>query len=76
MIWRDYLDFLKSAPGSVGGTGWQDQQKMDTLRKAYQKAVATPMGVVQQIWKEYNDFEMGLNKITVSSHPLPSIIFV
>ena len=34
-IWQDYIAFIKSGPGQLGGTGWQDQQKMDLLRKAY-----------------------------------------
>ncbi|KAI1803200.1 hypothetical protein F4811DRAFT_562646 [Daldinia bambusicola] len=63
-IWQDYIQFLKSGPGQVGGTGWQDQQKMDVLRKAYQRAVAIPMSNVNSLWKEYDHFEMGLNKMT------------
>ena len=64
-IWQDYLQFLRSAPGQVGGTGWQDQQKMDSLRKAYQRAICIPTQAVNSLWKEYDSFEMGLNKITV-----------
>ncbi|KAK6592438.1 cfia complex component, partial [Botrytis cinerea] len=48
-IWQDYIQFIRSAPGSIGGNSWQDQQKMDQLRKAYQRAIC---------------FEMGLNKMT------------
>lgn len=65
-IWQDQLSFIKSAPGSVGGSNWQDQQKMDSLRKAYQKAVTLPVEGVEKIWKEYDQFEQGLNKLTVS----------
>ncbi|KAI1645255.1 uncharacterized protein F4817DRAFT_360146 [Daldinia loculata] len=63
-IWQDYIQFIKSGPGQVGGAGWQDQQKMDVLRKAYQRAVAIPMANVNSLWKEYDHFEMGLNKMT------------
>jgi cleavage stimulation factor subunit 3 len=63
-IWRDYLTFIKNGPGVVGGSSWQDQQKMDLLRKTYQKAVCVPVEYVDQFWKEYEAFEMGLNKIT------------
>ncbi|KAI8960335.1 hypothetical protein F5Y11DRAFT_269844 [Daldinia sp. FL1419] len=63
-IWQDYIQFVKSGPGQVGGTGWQDQQKMDILRKAYQRAIAIPMANVNSLWKEYDHFEMGLNKMT------------
>jgi cleavage stimulation factor subunit 3 len=66
-IWRDYIDFIKSGPGVVGGSSWQDQQKMDLLRKTYQKAICLPIEGVDAIWKEYDQFEMGLNKLTVNS---------
>lgn len=64
-IWNDYLQFVRSAPGTVGGSSWQDQQKMDLLRKAYQRAICVPNQMVTMMWKEYNAFEIGLNKITV-----------
>ncbi|KAL4786186.1 hypothetical protein BJX76DRAFT_322160 [Aspergillus varians] len=63
-IWTDYINFIRSGPGNVGGSGWQDQQKMDLLRKAYQRAICVPMQVVNTLWKEYDQFEMGLNKLT------------
>ncbi|KXJ89452.1 hypothetical protein Micbo1qcDRAFT_189588 [Microdochium bolleyi] len=61
-IWSDYIQFLKSGPGQVGGSSWQDQQKMDILRKAYQRAICVPMPNLNALWKEYNQFELGLNK--------------
>ncbi|KAI1210062.1 uncharacterized protein F4807DRAFT_423690 [Annulohypoxylon truncatum] len=63
-IWQDYIQFIKTGPGQIGGTGWQDQQKMDVLRKAYQRAISIPMANVNSLWKEYDQFEMGLNKMT------------
>ncbi|KAF2096830.1 Suf-domain-containing protein [Rhizodiscina lignyota] len=63
-IWQDYIDFIKSGPGTVGGTSWQDQQKMDQLRKAYQRAVVVPTHATNTIWNEYSKFEMDLNKNT------------
>ncbi|UKZ76340.1 mRNA 3'-end-processing protein rna14 [Trichoderma virens FT-333] len=65
-IWQDYVQFIKSGPGQIGGTGWQDQQKMDQLRKAYHRAITVPMSTVNNLWKEYDQFEMGLNKVTVA----------
>jgi cleavage stimulation factor subunit 3 len=64
-IWQDYIQFIKNGPGQVGGTGWQDQQKMDQLRKAYHRAICVPMSAVNNLWKEYDMFEMNLNKVTV-----------
>ncbi|EPS29918.1 hypothetical protein PDE_04868 [Penicillium oxalicum 114-2] len=63
-IWTDYVEFIRSGPGTVGGSGWQDQQKMDLLRKAYHKAICVPTQAVNALWKEYDQFEMGLNKLT------------
>lgn len=73
-IWQDYVQFIKNGPGQVGGTGWQDQQKMDQLRKAYHRAINVPMSTVNTLWKEYDQFEMGLNKVTVGllSSPVTS----
>lgn len=64
-IWMEYIQFVKSAPGMIGGNSWQDQQKMDQLRKAYQRAVTVPMSTLNGLWKEYDQFEMSVNKNTV-----------
>lgn len=64
-LWTDYVEFIKTGPGVVGGTNWQDQQKMDLLRKAYQRAICVPTHSLNTLWKEYDQFEMGLNKLTV-----------
>ena len=63
-IWGDYIQFIKYGPGVVGGNQWQDQQKMDQLRKAYQRAICVPIANVNTLWKDYDQFEMGLNKLT------------
>ncbi|KAK3677215.1 mRNA 3'-end-processing protein rna14 [Recurvomyces mirabilis] len=61
-LWKDYIEFVKSGPGVIGGSGWQDLQKVDALRKAYQRAIKVPSGVVVALWKEYDSFEMVQNK--------------
>ncbi|KAK4100368.1 hypothetical protein N658DRAFT_101441 [Parathielavia hyrcaniae] len=63
-IWAEYIQFIKFGPGTVGGSQWQDQQKMDQLRKAYQRAICVPIANVNTLWKEYDQLEMGLNKLT------------
>ena len=62
-LWIEYINFLKTGPGTVGGTGWQDSQKMDTLREAYGKALCVPTSALLSLWKEYESFEMGISKI-------------
>ncbi|KAF2175602.1 hypothetical protein K469DRAFT_683864 [Zopfia rhizophila CBS 207.26] len=63
-IWQDYIEFIKSGPGVVGGSNWQDMQKMDTLRKVYQRAIAVPTEATLEVWREYDRFELSLNKTT------------
>lgn len=48
-------------------TTWEEGQKMDAIRKAYQRAVQIPMDNVKRVWEEYQEFENNLNKITVST---------
>ncbi|KAK5953947.1 mRNA 3'-end-processing protein rna14 [Knufia fluminis] len=62
-LWQDYINFLRTGPGTVGGSGWQDSQKMDALREAYGKALSVPTSAIQSLWKEYDAFETGINKI-------------
>ncbi len=64
-IWQEYVQFIRTGPGMIGGSNWQDQQKMDLLRKTYQRAICIPTQAVNALWKEYDAFEMGLNKLTV-----------
>lgn len=65
-LWQEYIQFLKSKPGETGGPTWQGQQKMDQLRDAYRKAIKVPTQATQSLWKEYNQFELAMNKTTVS----------
>ncbi|KAF9898213.1 mRNA 3'-end-processing protein rna14, partial [Lobosporangium transversale] len=60
-IWADYIFFLKS--GLVQNT-WEEQQKMDAMRRVYQKAVCIPLNNIENIWRDYDSFENGLNKLT------------
>ncbi|KAJ6544221.1 hypothetical protein B0H19DRAFT_1076360 [Mycena capillaripes] len=60
-IWAEYIQFLNATETS---TTWATQQKMDAIRKVYQRAVQTPLDNVEQLWTQYEAFEMGLNKIT------------
>ena len=65
IIWQDYVQFVRSAPGNHTGTGWQDTQKMDLLRNTYRKAICVPTQAVNNLWKDYDAFEMSINRVTV-----------
>lgn len=43
----------------------EEGHKITVLRRAYQRAVETPMHNLEAIWKEYDAFENDLNKILV-----------
>ncbi|KAF7331026.1 mRNA 3'-end-processing protein RNA14 [Mycena venus] len=64
-IWAEYIQFLNSAETS---NTWEAQQKMDALRKVYHRAVQTPLDNVEQLWTQFEAFEMGLNKITAKKY--------
>lgn len=67
-LWREYIDFIKESPGTVGGSSWQDLQKVDLLRKAYQRAFKVPHSEFVKMWKEYELFERGINSQTARKH--------
>ncbi|KAI9316273.1 hypothetical protein BX666DRAFT_1949031 [Dichotomocladium elegans] len=60
-IWADYIYFLKSAETT---NTWEEQRKMDSTRRTYQKAVAIPLNNVEHLWKEYDQWENNLNRLT------------
>lgn len=63
-LWREYIDFIKTGEGVIGGAGWKDQQKMDFLRSAYHRAVRLPHSELTKLWKEFDIFEIGINRAT------------
>ncbi|KAF9460965.1 hypothetical protein BDZ94DRAFT_1238063 [Collybia nuda] len=60
-IWRDYIQFIRAGETT---TTWEEQQKMDALRKVYHRAVQIPLDNVEGLWQELETFETNLNKIT------------
>ncbi|KAJ8102479.1 hypothetical protein POJ06DRAFT_244736 [Lipomyces tetrasporus] len=61
-VWKDYIDFIKSSPD--GQSTWETQQKMDLLRKVFQRVVCIPVENLENLWQDYNLFENSLNKTT------------
>ena len=66
-LWQDYIALIKSGPGIIGGSSWQDKQKMDSLKSTYEQAICIPSQATNALWKEYDNFEMSLNKTTVTT---------
>ncbi|KAA8541061.1 hypothetical protein F0562_025024 [Nyssa sinensis] len=53
-VWMEYITFLKSLPAQ---TTQDESQRMTAMRKAYQKSIVTPTHHVEQLWKDYENFE-------------------
>lgn len=60
-VWRDYIALLSEREAS---NQWQTGQKMDDIRRTYQRAVAIPLANVETLWREYDAYENSLNRIT------------
>lgn len=69
-VWRGELLPIIARPQltqrSKAATTWEEQQKMDALRKVYHRAVQIPLENVEALWRDLDGFETGLNKITVT----------
>ncbi|RXG61970.1 Cleavage stimulation factor subunit 3, partial [Armadillidium vulgare] len=60
VLWNDYANLLKSV--EVSGS-YAENQKIMAVRKVYQRGVVTPMANIEQLWKDYLDFERSINPI-------------
>ncbi|XP_036595701.1 cleavage stimulation factor subunit 3-like [Trichosurus vulpecula] len=57
-IWMDYINFLKSME-AVGS--YAENQRMVAIRRVYQQGCVSPMINIEQLWKDYNRYEEGIN---------------
>ncbi|KAF7819206.1 cleavage stimulation factor subunit 77 isoform X1 [Senna tora] len=58
-VWMEYISFLKSLPAQ---NTQEESQRMTAVRKVYQKAIVTPMHHIEQLWKEYENFENSVSR--------------
>ncbi|XWS08190.1 hypothetical protein CRYUN_Cryun41cG0058400 [Craigia yunnanensis] len=58
-VWGEYIAFLKSLPAA---NTQEESQRMTAVRKAYQKAIVTPTHHIEQLWKEYENFENSVSR--------------
>ncbi|XP_015698786.1 cleavage stimulation factor subunit 77 isoform X2 [Oryza brachyantha] len=58
-VWMDYIAFLKSMPSM---TPQEESHRMTTVRKVYQKAILVPTNHVEQLWKDYENFENSVSR--------------
>ncbi|CAK8683477.1 unnamed protein product [Clavelina lepadiformis] len=59
-IWADYVTFLKSVE-AVGS--YAENQRITAVRRVYQRGCVNPMISIEQLWREYTQYEQGINAI-------------
>lgn len=47
-------------------TPQEESHRMTTIRKVYQKAILVPTSHVEQLWKDYDNFENSVSRTLVS----------
>lgn len=60
-LWLKYIQYIKDYEPT---SSFEEQQKMDQLRKVFHKALVHPNHQMEEIWKLYDKFENDLNKLT------------
>ncbi|KAI5059393.1 hypothetical protein GOP47_0025712 [Adiantum capillus-veneris] len=58
-VWMEYIAFLKATP--------EESQRMTAVRKAYQRAILAPIHLVEQLWKDYENFENSVSRALAKS---------
>nr|XP_016476871.1 PREDICTED: cleavage stimulation factor subunit 77-like isoform X3 [Nicotiana tabacum] len=58
-VWMEYIAFLRSSPAQ---TTQEESQRMTSVRKAYQRAIVTPTHHVEQLWRDYENFENSISR--------------
>lgn len=58
-VWMEYISFLKSLPAI---NAQEESHRMTTMRKIYQKAIVTPTHHIEQLWKDYENFENSVSR--------------
>lgn len=57
-LWQQYIEFIDNWRPS---TQWEQQQKIDLLRKVYHRCVKLPIRNVERLWNSYLLFEQQLD---------------
>ncbi|KAL5726176.1 Cleavage stimulation factor subunit 77 [Ranunculus cassubicifolius] len=58
-VWMEYIAYLRSLPVM---TAQEESQRMILVRKAYQKAIVMPTHHIEQLWKDYENFENSVSR--------------
>ncbi|CAD6968198.1 unnamed protein product [Tilletia controversa] len=60
-IWMEYIHFIKEREARAA---YKEGQKMDDLRRVYHRALSIPLNNIELIWRDYDQWESSLNKVT------------
>ncbi|EPS60767.1 hypothetical protein M569_14035, partial [Genlisea aurea] len=58
-VWMEYIAYLKSLPAQ---TTIEESQRMTTIRKTYQRAIVMPTSHLEQLWRDYENFENSVSR--------------
>ncbi|CAK8538091.1 unnamed protein product [Lathyrus sativus] len=58
-LWMEYISFLKSLPPVHEQ---EEPYQMTVIRKVYQRAIITPTNQIEQLWKDYENFENSVSR--------------
>ncbi|XP_051131496.1 cleavage stimulation factor subunit 77 isoform X2 [Andrographis paniculata] len=53
-VWMEYIAYLKSLPGQ---RTQEESNQMGIIRRTYQRAIVMPTHHVEQLWRDYENFE-------------------
>lgn len=63
---RVYAIFSLERDGLQAANTQEETQRMTAVRKAYQKAIVTPTHHIEQLWRDYENFENSVSRQLVS----------
>ncbi|KAA0041844.1 cleavage stimulation factor subunit 77 isoform X2 [Cucumis melo var. makuwa] len=67
-VWMEYIAFLKSLPAL---SSQEESHRMTAVRKVYQKAIITPTHHIEQLWRDYENFENSVSRQLAMSEYQP-----
>lgn len=60
-LWNDYLSFLEQwKPVNK----WEEQQRLDMIRKLYKRMLCVPFDNIEKMWNRYTEWEQEVNSLT------------
>ncbi|CCH60436.1 hypothetical protein TBLA_0C06430 [Henningerozyma blattae CBS 6284] len=60
-FWTDYLNFLIHWKAV---NKWENQQRIDMIRKIYKKLLSLPIDNLEKFWNQYTQWEQEINNLT------------